>query len=245
MAVTQSFNRYETKYLLTPQQYTAFREAAADIIIPDKYGLHTICNIYLDTDDFYFIEHSLDKPAYKEKLRLRSYGNTVNGGSMVFLEIKKKYRGVVYKRRISLPLTQAEEYISGGITPAGLRGFSDVQIYNEIDFLMKKYAPSPKVYLAYDRIACFSEKYPQLRVTFDQNIRSRTEDITLCSDKSTRLLDTGVDGYYLIELKTGYAVPLEMTKILSRLKLYPTSFSKYGCVYKEMRSEKGRFAAVN
>lgn len=245
MGIIQSFNRYETKYLLSTQQYNAFRVAAADIIIPDQYGQHTICNLYLDTDDYYFIEHSLDKPAYKEKLRLRSYGNAVNGGSIVFLEIKKKYGGIVYKRRISIPLSAAEEYIYSGTMPKSLHSFSDMQIYNEIDFLMKKYAPMPKVYLAYDRIACFSEKYPELRVTFDRNIRSRTENITLCSDNNTNPLDVGIDGYYLMELKTGYAVPLEITKILSRLKLYPTSFSKYGRVYTDMRAETGRFAAVN
>lgn len=245
MDVIHSFNRYETKFLLSPQQYTAFREAAADIIIPDQYGLHTICSIYLDTDDFYFIERSLDKPSYKEKLRLRSYGNTADGGSPVYLEIKKKYGGVVYKRRISIPLFEAEEYIYGGVMPLSLGGFTDIQIYHEIDHLMKRYAPKPKLYLAYDRVACFSERFPEVRVTFDRNIRSRTEDLTLCSDADTRLLDVGMDGYVLMELKTGQAVPMELAAVLSRLGLYPLSFSKYGRVYTDMHAEARKYISVN
>ena len=90
MGYTQSFNRYEIKYMLTDEQRTAFEAAAGDMLIRDKYGKYTICNIYLDTDDFYFIEHSLDKPVYKEKLRVRSYG-TASDDSKVFFEIKKKY----------------------------------------------------------------------------------------------------------------------------------------------------------
>lgn len=245
MEITQSFNRYETKFLLTPQQYEAFTAAASGIIIPDSYGLHTICNIYLDTDDFYFIEHSLDKPSYKEKLRLRSYGNTADGGSPVFWEIKKKYGGVVYKRRISIPLSEAEDYIYSGVMPSSLGGFTDIQIYREIDHLMKKYAPSPKLYLAYDRVACFSERFPEVRVTFDRNIRSRTEDLTLCSDADTQLLDVGMDDYVLMELKTCQAVPLELAAILSRLGLYPISFSKYGRIYTDMRAEARQYMSVN
>lgn len=233
MGYIQSFNRRETKYLLTQKQAEAFLREAEGLLSRDKYGEYTICNLYLDTDDFYFIEHSLDHPAYKEKLRVRSYGNA-DRDTKIFLEIKKKSKGVVYKRRIVIPFSEAENYIEKGIRPPSLEGFVPNQIYEEIDYLMKKYAPEPKLYLAYDREAYFMTERPEIRITFDKNIRGRWDNITLTSDESTELLDTGIENYRVMEIKSGRAIPLEITEILSRLKIYPVSFSKYGKIYTDM-----------
>ncbi len=234
MAYIQSFRRYETKYLLSEQQCEAFIAAASELLIPDKYGDYTICNLYLDTDDFYFIEHSLDKPEYKEKLRLRSYGN-VGAEDKVFLEIKKKSRGIVYKRRITLPLHEAEDYLLRGKTPETLPDWSARQIFSEIDYLMQRYKPLPRVYLAYDRLAFTMRGYPEIRLTLDGNIRSRFDDLTLSCDDNASLLDTGVPDYRIMEIKSDGAVPIPLTKILSQLKIYPVSFSKYGRVYTNYR----------
>ncbi len=230
MSYIQSFRRYETKYLLTEEQAERLISMAGDFLTPDRYGDYTICNLYLDTDDFYFIQHSLDKPKYKEKLRLRSYGNASEDDS-VFLEIKKKFRGVVYKRRITLPYAQAMEYLLHGTKPSAVNSAVAEQIFSEIDFLMQSYRPTPKVYLAYDRLAFFSKKYPQLRVTFDNSIRSRWEDITLKHNNKVEYLDTGVAPYRLMEIKSDGAIPMELATLLSQLQIYPTSFSKYGNVY--------------
>lgn len=230
MSYIQSFNRRETKYLLTEKQAEAFLQKAYGLLSRDKYGKYTICNLYLDTDDFYFIERSLDRPAYKEKLRIRSYGNA-EGDTKVFFEIKKKSRGVVYKRRIVIPLDESDNYLKNGTRPPSLDGFVPNQIFEEIDFLMKKYSPDPKLYLAYDREAYFMTEQPDVRVTFDHNIRGRWDNVTLASDKDSSLLDTGIENYRLMELKTGMSVPIEITQILSELKIYPVSFSKYGRIY--------------
>ncbi|MBQ3162360.1 MAG: polyphosphate polymerase domain-containing protein [Oscillospiraceae bacterium] len=230
MGYIQSFNRRETKYLLTDKQAEAFIYEARDLLSRDKYGKYTICNLYLDTDDFYFIEHSLDRPAYKEKLRIRSYGNA-DDKTKIFLEIKKKARGVVYKRRIVIPFGEAADYVHNGIRPKSLDGFVPNQIFEEIDYLMKKYEPEPKLYLAYDREAYFMNEQPEVRITFDRNIRGRWDNITLTSDENTELLDTGVENYRVMEIKSGRAIPMEITEILSRLKIYPVSFSKYGRIY--------------
>ena len=237
MSYIQSFNRRETKYLLTAEQSEAFLREAHSLLSPDKYGEYMICNLYLDTDDFYFIEHSLDRPAYKEKLRIRSYGNA-DKDTKIFLEIKKKAKGVVYKRRIVIPFAEAEDYVEHGIRPPSLEGFVPNQIFEEIDFLMKKYAPEPKIYLAYDRKAYFMTNQPEVRITLDKNIRSRWENITLTSDENAALLDTGIENYRLMEIKSGCAIPLEITEILSRLKIYPVSFSKYGMIYTDMVQKK-------
>lgn len=234
MAYIQSFRRYETKYLLSEQQCEAFLAAASELLIPDKYGDYTICNLYLDTEDFYFIEHSLDKPEYKEKLRLRSYGN-VGAEDKVFLEIKKKSRGIVYKRRITLPLREAEAYLLCGTTPETLPDWSARQIFSEIDYLMQKYKPRPRVYLAYDRFAFSMRGYPDIRLTLDGNIRSRFDGLTLSHDEGVQLLDTGVPDYRIMEIKSDGAIPVPLTKILSQLKIYPASFSKYGRVYTNYR----------
>lgn len=230
MSYIQSFRRYETKYLITEKQAEKLLALAGDLLTPDRYGDYTICNLYLDTDDFYFIQRSLDKPKYKEKLRLRSYGNA-DDQQQVFLEIKKKYRGVVYKRRITLPCTEAMDYIQNGVKPPSVNTPLAEQIFSEIDFLMKRFKPSPKVYLAYDRLAFFSKKYPQLRVTLDNRIRSRWDDLTLASDEDIFFLDTKVNDYRLMEIKSDGAIPVELTEILSKLCIYPTSFSKYGNIY--------------
>lgn len=230
MGYTQSFNRYEIKYMLTDEQRTAFEAAAGDMLIRDKYGKYTICNIYLDTDDFYFIEHSLDKPVYKEKLRVRSYG-TASDDSKVFFEIKKKYNKVVYKRRIVIPLREFYDYFEKGIKPPCLEGYSANQIFCEIDYLMKKYKPEPKLYLAYDREAFYVDGHPALRVTLDKNIRGRWNDLTLKNDSNTELLDTGVENYSLMEIKCPGAMPVELVSTLTSLKIYPVSFSKYGRIY--------------
>ncbi len=234
MAYIQSFRRYETKYLLTEAQCEAFLAAASELLVPDKYGDYTICNLYLDTEDFYFIEHSLDKPEYKEKLRLRSYGN-VEAEDKVFLEIKKKSRGIVYKRRITLPLHEAMDYLLRGIPPETLHDWSARQIFSEIDYLMQKYKPLPRVYLAYDRLAFTMRGYPEIRLTLDGNIRSRFDDLTLSHDEGISLLDTGTPNYRLMEIKSDGAIPIPLTKILSQLKIYPVSFSKYGRIYTNYR----------
>ena len=218
------FNRYEKKYLMTEEIYLELRERLAPYMSVDQYGLHTICNLYYDTKDYDLIRRSIEKPVYKEKLRLRSYGIPTME-STVFLEIKKKYNKIVNKRRIQLTLQDAYDYIESGIRPK-----MDSQILNEIDFFLHRYHLQRSVYLAYDRIALFQKDDPDFRVTFDQNIRSRQLDMGLeKGDMGKNLLPPG---YYLMESKIMGATPLWFSQILSDLDIYPVSFSKYGNIYK-------------
>lgn len=219
------FSRYEKKYLMPEHIYFELRKRLAEHMKEDKYGLHTICNIYYDTDDDLLIRRSIEGPTYKEKLRLRSYG-IANADSTVFLEIKKKCDRIVTKRRVPMTLNQAMGYTVHGIRPA-----INSQIMNELDFFLARYDLSPRLFLAYDRIALFGIEDKEFRVTFDQNVRSRRRSIALdLGDHGKKLLD---DGYYLMESKVSGATPLWFTRILSELKLYPTSFSKYGNIYKK------------
>ena len=239
MAVIQSFNRFESKYLLTEEQRNDFISAVGEHLVKDKYDKYTICNIYLDTDNFWFIEHSLDKPVYKEKLRIRSYG-TVDDDSIVFFEIKKKFRKIVYKRRITIPFGEAKDYVEKGIKPVSLSGYTEHQIFNEIDFLMQKYKPTPKLFLAYDRVAYSDNRFSGFRVTFDKDIRGRWNNITLKSDTDNELLDTGIENYSVMELKCEGAMPLSYVNILRELGIHQVSFSKYGRIYTNSFNKRER-----
>lgn len=221
------FNRYEKKYLMPEAIYHQLRARLRAHMQEDEYGLHTICNIYYDTPDFDLIRRSIEQPVYKEKLRLRSYG-VPTPDSKVFLEIKKKYQKIVNKRRIQLTLQEAYDYLEKGIRPE-----KDSQILREIDFFLQRYPLQRGLYLAYDRIALFDREDHEFRVTFDQNIRSRSSGMGLeCGDRGDLLLP---QGYYLMESKVLGATPLWFTEILSALSIYPVSFSKYGNIYKKSR----------
>ncbi|SHO44641.1 polyphosphate polymerase domain-containing protein [Anaerocolumna xylanovorans] len=220
-----TFERIEKKYLLSSKDYDLLKNRLLPYMKMDQYGLHTICNIYFDTENYELVRNSIEKPVYKEKLRLRSYG-VPTGNSKVFLEIKKKYKGIVYKRRVSITLEEAVRYLGHGIKPA-----IDNQILREIDYFIHFYKPIPKVYLAYDRIALYGITDPDIRITFDQNIRSRLTDLDLSKgDYGKYLLD---QSNVLMEIKVPAAYPLWLANILSDLRIYPASFSKYGNVYKE------------
>lgn len=254
MNYIQSFNRYEKKYLLSSAQYERLMEEAGKIIAPDSYGKHTICNIYLDTEDYFFIRNSIEKPVYKEKLRIRSYG-IPGSDSKVFLEIKKKFKGVVYKRRISAKESDIMDYVLNGNISEEMAENVNPQILSEIDYIMRSYSPVPKLYLAYDRQAFIGIGNPELRVTFDSRIRSRTDELLLSAGDSGTLLDVRLlnenrelftdESYRLMEIKINGAMPIEMARLLSELKIYPVSFSKYGEIYKKMiTAERSISAAI-
>ncbi|SFR91920.1 polyphosphate polymerase domain-containing protein [Anaeromicropila populeti] len=225
------FQRVEKKYLLTEQKYKDFCDRISPYMEIDQYGKHTICNIYYDTDTYWLIRNSIEKPKYKEKIRLRSYG-VPNESSKVFLEIKKKSKGIVYKRRIQLTLKEAENYLERGIKPG-----EDSQIFREIDYFVKFYHPEKKLYLAYDRIAMFGKEDPEIRLTVDQNIRSRQYDLSLSKgDYGDKLME---ENAYLLEIKVANAFPMWLATILSELEIYPSSFSKYGNIYKKSIIKEG------
>ena len=224
MAVQTVFKRYELKYLLTMAQKETVLKAMQPYMTLDKYGKTTIRNLYYDTDSYLLIRRSIEKPAYKEKLRIRSYSQT-DDNSTVFVELKKKYKHVVYKRRISLPYTDATAWLSREKHPA-----KHTQIANEIDYFLDYYGSlHPTVFLSYERKAYYCNDGSDFRVTFDDNILCRQEDLSLESEVyGTPILPKGK---VLMEIKCSGGIPLWMTHVLSEEKIYKTSFSKYGTAY--------------
>lgn len=235
------FNRYEKKYMLNAIQYEKLTQAISEYMIVDAYNrdkmFYEICNIYYDTPDNALIRASIEGPVYKEKLRMRSYG-TPKEKDHVFVEIKKKYKGIVNKRRTIMPLNEAYDYLNHHRMPDMENPQMNRQVFREIDYFCHTYNLVPKVYLSYERRAYFEKNDGDFRVTFDKNITTRREDVRLESGSYGQQLLP--ENTYLMEIKINRAVPLWFTRILSELEIYPVSFSKYGTEYKKYVMENQR-----
>ena len=224
MAFVTVFKRYELKYMLTLEQKEKILAAMEPYMQLDKYGRTTIRNLYFDTDSYRLIRRSIEKPAYKEKLRIRSYSQAT-ADSTVFVELKKKYEKVVYKRRLPLREADAMAWVCREqACPL------DTQISREIDYFMGFYGNlRPTVFLSYEREAYFEKGGGDFRVTFDDNILCRQTDLSLGEPVGGEPILP--QGMVLMELKCSDGIPLWMVRVLSREKIYKTSFSKYGTAY--------------
>ena len=217
------FQRIEEKYVLTKKQKDHLFELIKSHLKDDEYGPSTICNIYYDSKNKDLVRISMDKPFYKEKVRLRSY-NVPDKESTAFLEIKKKYDGIVYKRRIANSLEDIENHID-----EGKQINSNNQIVNEIDYCFKIYDLEPSLFLAYDRVAYYDKDDSSFRLTFDTNITARDYDLDLSKGVyGKKYCD---ENTYIMEIKCGGGLPFWFIRALQEVKAYPGSFSKYGKVY--------------
>ena len=229
------FNRFENKYLIDETIFNRLRVQFTKKMKLDDYNengsSYTISNLYYDTEDNQLIRNSLAKPKYKEKLRLRAYAVPSSPDETVFVEIKRKSNGLVNKRRSALKLEEAYKFLESKTLPEKDRN-QNRQVLQEIGWLIQNQKLSPTLYLAYDRIAYFGIEEDDLRISFDRNIRTRRYDLALeAGDHGTNLLE---DNQLLMEIKVARSLPLWLARILSREKIYPISFSKYGVEYQNM-----------
>lgn len=221
--------RYELKYIITPSQYEVIMEVIKNNLCLDKYGETTIQSLYYDTDSKLLIRNSIERPIYKEKIRVRSYG-IANSEANVFLELKKKFNKIVFKRRILIKEKDVNSFINNGTEKPN-------QIEKEIMYFCNYYKNlKPSMLLLYDRSAYISES-SNLRITFDKNTRYRTNDLNLCSHlKGTPLFQ---NGEILMEIKTELGYPRWLIDLLNENKIYRTRFSKYGTAYEiELKKKK-------
>lgn len=219
------FKRYEVKYLLTKAQYQKILDFLSDKIIKDKFYKSTIYNVYYDTPNYELIRKSIEKPIYKEKLRLRCY-NIVDTNSDIFLELKKKYDNIVYKRRIRLKTNELETMIE-----------TKTQIGKEIEYFNKFYYNlKPMMHLSYNRLAYVYSQNHNIRITFDTDIKWRNKNVNLYSTISDESLLP--DGMVLMELKVPLSIPYELAVFLSKEKIFKISFSKYGMAYQKIITER-------
>ncbi len=224
MAFQTIFKRHELKYSLTKQQYKQLCRCMEKYMLLDRYGRHKISNVYFDTDNFSIIRHSIEKPKYKEKLRLRVYGQP-DDNTVSFIELKKKFNGVVYKRRLQSTQLNAMSYLC---SKAELEDTS--QIKKEVDYFKGVHSSlSPSIYLSYEREAYYSPDDENFRITFDFNIKMRDVDISPYeSNKDVNILP---DDTVVLEVKTVKGLPFWFVEFLGKNGLYKTSFSKYGTAY--------------
>ena len=228
MDAQMTFKRYELKYMLTRRQAALLKAAMAGHMELDRFGHSSIRNIYLDTDSFRLVRRSIEKPLYKEKLRVRAYGRA-DQEDAVFVELKKKFESVVYKRRLTLPNREAMDALEGG-GPLPAIG----QIAREIQAFRDFYGPSlkPAMFLSYEREAYYPTDGEDFRLTLDERILWRTDHMDLSAGCfGTPLL--GSD-QVLMELKTPGGIPLWMVDFLSANGIRKISFSKYGAAYRQL-----------
>lgn len=220
------FQRKEKKYMLTEEQYQLISPELSRFLRADEFGKYTICSLYFDDDDYTLARLSAAKPRYKEKFRLRSYG-TPGVNDVVYAELKKKTDGVVYKRRAALSCGEAESTFLSGTLPD-----ADSQIMREIGYFLERWQPHPKTLICYDRLAFAGIEEPSLRVTFDFSPRWRGDELLLSAgDHGTPVFRA--NQHCLMEIKTSGSMPFILARLLSEYAIFPTSFSKYGTVYRD------------
>lgn len=232
MALT-TFQRYEKKFYVTRAQYERLLPVILENMDPDQYCLdgksYNLVNLYFDDDDDSVIKNSILKPRYKEKLRLRCYGPPSSDDTIVYFEIKSKLYGTVVKRRAGMRYAEALEYIETGKRPP-----TDIYIYrqvlDEIDELRRRKPCKPRLIISYDRHAYFMRSDPTVRLTFDENIMTKRDDLDLSHYKGGRFLIPPDD--LILEIKIPDSIPLWLSKALSDESVFITSFSKYGHEYK-------------
>lgn len=231
------FKRHELKYIISLQQMNRLIEILGLYMNEDKYFKSTIRNIYYDTPNFLLIRTSIEKPDYKEKLRIRSY-KTVDSDDDVFVELKMKYKKVVYKRREVLPYNVARLFLDKNVLP------NELQITKEIAYTLKYYKDlKPAIFLSYDRLAYIGKEDLDFRITFDKNIMWRDYDIDLTKDAYGNLILPSDS--VLMEVKTVMGLPRWLLDFLGENNIYKQSFSKYGNVYKEMLNKDKEKEEVN
>jgi len=224
MDIQSTFKRVEQKYVLNEKQYKIIKNSISKHFDKDKYPTSKIYNIYFDNDNNDLIINSLEKPIYKEKFRVRKYGDSGD----IFLEMKQKYKSIVYKRRVILTQDEYDAYFEDGTFPS-----HDKQIMKEIDYYMKYYNLKPFMMVAYDRESFLSRDDSNFRLTFDHDLRSRHNKLTLEDDESDKMYFS--DKKWIMELKSTNNLPLWFIDVLSNNGIYPISFSKIGNIYKKER----------
>lgn len=247
---SEVFKRKEMKYLLDSDQRALIEAAIVQHMVPGEFGPSQVRSLYFDTPEFALIERSLDKPLYKEKLRLRSYGQP-SPFSLTFIELKKKFKGIVYKRRVPLSYRAAQAFFSGMPYEEACRAFPlvdaeehaqslsprSLQIAREIAFMMARHEKlAPSLLIACERIAyAMPEQDDELRITFDAKLECAYDAQSIAAlDGAVPIVDPAIS---IMEIKNAGPLPWWLIHALNEAKAYPRSFSKYGNAYLNLRKD--------
>lgn len=230
------FRRVEKKYIITKKQHDELLKEIVQYMRKDFYCInkdYNIFNLYFDSNNYTLCHRSIQKPPFKEKLRMRSYYLN-DPQELSFLEVKRKIGKTVSKRRIAGTTQELMNFISTGTIPTSIPA-KEKQIAVELSHMIKHYELCPKVFLSYQREAYYDKNNDNFRLTFDSNIQYRTTDLNFSNGNNLTLLPSDK---YIMEIKFINSIPLWLVDALSRYKIYPCSFSKYGVAYKDLIKEK-------
>lgn len=292
-AYSSVFKRVEEKYRIGAAERAAVEAAAGGPMAVDAYGRTRITSLYLDTPERSMIARSVEKPLYKEKLRLRAYGDAAGVALMgvfgagpivrepgglplsdgevetrvasglqapgaaaalpVFFGIKKKFKGIVYKRRLALTLPAALAFVSGlpyeqacarwPLSDAALAAAAlspaTRQIARELEAAMDRWLPLvPSIGIACDRVAwayrpeMFQEREgdelfdSELRITFDDCLEYL--DCHRFRSPWRPIIESSES---VMEIKSAGPYPPWLVEVLSAERIYSASFTKYGNAY--------------
>lgn len=221
------FKRNEKKYLLDKNEFEVIKQVVDANMKPDKYFKSTINNVYFDTPKDELVVESIMSPDYKYKVRARSYGSPKN--SKVFLEIKSKLMGTVYKRRVELSLEEYNKYLTG-------KYMKNEQVMKELDYIFHERQLSPKLFMSYDRSAYSAKDDSDLRITFDEKLRSRLSDVKI--ENTSNCKEYFDQDIYIMEIKSREGMPSWLREVLAKNQIYSSSFSKYGKIYQKNLEER-------
>lgn len=214
----ESFERIEKKYVLNNEQYNYINKNIQPYVNKDEFYQYKINSLYYDTDSYELIRRSIEKPDYKEKLRIRCYNKP---DEKVYIEFKKKYNKVVYKRRTKVNYHDALNDIQ-------TCEYADKQIGNEIKYALAYYdSLKPAIFVSCERQSYKGKLDDSLRITFDDNLKYRMNNLSLNNSKDDKQIAKKI----IMEIKVNEAFPLWLSKILDEAKAYPQGFSKVGTAY--------------
>lgn len=255
------FKRKEMKYLLNAEQRTVVEECCNETMEVDDYGRSRVTSLYYDTPQWSLIERSLDKPLYKEKLRVRWYGAIGEDGfpephAQVFVELKKKFKGIVYKRRLSCSFAAARAFLGGEGYLSALNAYPladieaqeeayssrSLQIASEIQAFMKRFdGLQPAMLITCQRTALTPRLWEgethdksvqdDVRITFDEDIRYRN-----LAGGSSEWSPITAPGQAVMEIKVVGPYPRWLLHAISLAQARPSSFSKYGQAYTRVQT---------
>ncbi len=234
-----SFLRKEKKYLVNAFQMEKLITIIKQYMDYDRYCIdgkwYLIRNVYYDTSDNQLIRLSTNKPYYKEKMRIRKYGQYHDHLDTYFLEIKKKTGGLVSKRRVKLSYEELDLFLKDGTIP-DCDNYMTKQVLKEFQYFFTYRHVQPAAYITYERLAFLGKDDKTFRLTFDRNLLSRRDDFDFDNDRNLEYI---IDSDKMImEIKIVGSLPLWLVHALSELRIYPLSFSKYGREYQNMIEHK-------
>lgn len=230
-------DRFEYKFLIDRADRTELLRRLEGSLLPDTQGgsdgRYPIVSLYYDSPDLRCYWDNWRGVPSRRKLRVRAYGSADGAiAPTSFIEVKHKADGRGVKRRVQTELANALALVAGRGDESRL-GLPELRILAEVRQLVEADGFRPTCVMRYDRHAYFLRLPGQpdaaaLRVTFDQEIRARFDALTPSTDDRCFALDILPADRCIMEVKGAGAVPYLFADHLTRLRLAPRNFSKYG-----------------